>query len=259
MKSRYPFILVHGVMLKDFKFLRAFGRIEKNLNEAGFKVYTAQTDGFGTIENNAEQLKKEILEILDEENAEKINIIAHSKGGLDGKYMIENLNMREKTASLTTLCTPHKGSQIATMLLRLPDFLKRFIALWINLVYRIFGDEKPDALKVCKQLERVNGEKPQDFDGIEGVYCQSYSSTLKKSRDDFIMGIPLTFSKRLEKDFSDGLVSVDSSKFGNYRGDCIDESVSHLQILGYAAGKKKKEKIYSFYLQVLNELADFGF
>ena len=173
--------------------------------------------------------------------------------------MIENLNMREKTASLTTLCTPHKGSQIATMLLRLPDFLKRFIAFWINLVYRIFGDEKPDALQVCKQLERVNGEKPQDFDGIEGVYCQSYSSTLKKSRDDFIMGIPLTFSKRLEKDFSDGLVSVDSSKFGNYRGDCIDESVSHLQILGYAAGKKKKEKIYSFYLQVLNELADFGF
>ena len=137
MNSRYPFILVHGVMLKDFKFLRAFGRIEKNLNEAGFKVYTAQTDGFGTIENNAEQLKKEILEILDEENAEKINIIAHSKGGLDGKYMIENLNMREKTASLTTLCTPHKGSQIATMLLRLPDFLKRFIAFWINLVYRI--------------------------------------------------------------------------------------------------------------------------
>ena len=66
MNSRYPFILVHGVMLKDFKFLRAFGRIEKNLNEAGFKVYTAQTDGFGTIENNAEQLKKEILEILDE-------------------------------------------------------------------------------------------------------------------------------------------------------------------------------------------------
>lgn len=259
MKSKYPFILVHGVMLKDFKYLRAFGRIEKKLNEAGYKVYTARTDGFGTIENNAEQLKKHILQILAAENAEKINIIAHSKGGLDGKYMIENLNMGEKTASLTTLCTPHKGSQIATMLLRLPNFLKKFIAFWINFVYRVFGDEKPDALKVCKQLERVSGENPTDFDGIRGVYCQSFSSIMKKSRDDFIMGIPLTFSRRLEKDFSDGLVSVDSSKFGNYRGDCIDESVSHLQILGYAAGKKKKEKIYGFYLQVCEELANNGY
>ena len=31
-------------------------------------VYTSVTDGFGTIENNAQQLKEQILEILEKHN-----------------------------------------------------------------------------------------------------------------------------------------------------------------------------------------------
>ena len=49
MKTKYPIILVHGIVVKDFKKFKAFGKIEKILKDEGFIVYTATTDGFGTI------------------------------------------------------------------------------------------------------------------------------------------------------------------------------------------------------------------
>ena len=147
--SRYPIILVHGVLLKDFKFFKAFGRIEKILKNAGFKVYTAKTDGFGTVETNAGQLRAFVNDIRQREGAEKVNLIAHSKGGLDARYMIEHLDMADAVASLTTLCTPHRGSPIASFILRYPSWILQCIAFWINLWYRIFGDRYPNAISVC--------------------------------------------------------------------------------------------------------------
>lgn len=259
MQSKYPFILAHGIVLKDFKFFKAFGRIEKKLKNAGYSVYTAKTDGFGTIENNAEQLKKHIREILIKEGCDKVNIIAHSKGGLDAAYMIKELDMVCSVASLTTLCTPYKGSQIASLLLTLPKPVTSFMAFWVNGFYRIFGDKKPNSLQVCKQLKKCTADGENLLGVSNGVYCQSFSATMAKSRDDFIMGIPLMFNKRFDAGASDGMVTADSSKFGNYRGDCVDGSVSHLQIAGFSASKKKREKIYAFYLQLCSELSQMGF
>lgn len=253
---KYPVVLVHGIVLKDFMFFKAFGRIEKKLRRAGHTVSTAKTDGFGTIENNAAQLKTYIEKILQAEHAEKVNLIAHSKGGLDAKYMIERLGMEHAVASLTTLCTPHKGSPIASFILRAPKWILKFIAFWINLWYRIFGDKHPDSVEVCRQLALNAPEDVIDFS--PDVYCQSFSTTLEKSKDDFVMGIPLAFSRRLEKDFSDGLVSVGSSQFGNYRGNCVEGSVSHSEIVDFMAKKKKKERIYAFYTRLCDELKQMG-
>lgn len=256
MRCKYPIILTHGIVLKDIKFFKAFGRIEKILFQQGHKVYTASTDGFGPIESNAFQLKLFILKIMEKEHTNKVNIIAHSKGGLDAKYMIEQLNMETHIASLTTLCTPFKGSQIASKLLKLPKCFIYFIAFWINLIYRIFGDKYPNAYMVCKQLQSIS----QNTLGISKlVYCQSYSTTLKRSRDDFIMGIPLFFSKHWEKKPSDGLVTSESSIFGNYKGDCIDESISHSEIVDFMVKKKKREKIYHFYIDLCSDLYERGF
>ncbi len=258
MKTKYPVVLAHGIILKDFKFFRAFGKIEKILKAEGCRVYTSKTDGFGTIENNAEQLKADVLDILSSENAEKVNIIAHSKGGLDAKYMIERLGMQDKVASLTTLCTPHKGSQIATKILGFPKPIKKFIAFWVNTCYRVLGDKHPDSLKVCEQLQ--SGFFAEDvLNFSDKVYCQSYSSAMARSRDDFVMGVPYIFLKKFENDFTDGVVSVESAKFGNYRGNCTEGSVSHSEIVDFMAGKKKREKIYAFYVNLCCELAEMGF
>jgi len=259
MQTKYPIVLVHGVALKNWQVVKAFGRIGKTLQKEGYIVFSANTDGFGSIENNAKQLKSEIQEILRQVGAEKVNIIAHSKGGLDSIYMINELGMANSVASLTTLSTPHKGSGVATMMYDLPIWIKSFLAFWINLWYRIFGDKTPDALTVCEQLKLTeNGELKQSSMPNE-IYCQSYSSTLKNTRDDFLMAIPLQFSRRFDSWDTDGLVSVESAKFAEYKGNLLDESLSHSEIVGYSMKKKKREKVYAFYLHLCKELSEQGF
>lgn len=258
MKSKYPIVLVHGIMMKDIAFFRAFGRIERILKNNGYNVFTARTDGFGAIENNAVQLKAYIWKILIKYKVEKVNIIAHSKGGLDARHMIDVLGMEGKVASLTTLCTPHRGAEIASRIYKLPKPIKNFIAFWLNLVYKIFGDEHPDALRVCRELST---KAPDELylKIPDSVYCQSFSASMERSRDDFLMSIPHMFSKKFEGGPTDGLVSVSSAQFGNYRGNAVEGSVSHNEIIDFMAKKKKREKIHEFYLKLCNELSELGF
>ena len=259
MPTKYPIILVHGIMIKDFKRFRAFGKIESLIKSLGYTVYSSNHDGFGKIETNAAQIRRFIERVLRDTGAEKVNIIAHSKGGLDSLYMIDRLLMAKKVASVTFLSTPHKGSAIATKLYSLPRPVRSFIAFWINFWYKIFGDTHPDALGVCKELMRTPDNIVECFDHHDGIFMQSYSTTLERSRDDFVMGIPLIFSRRWEMDSSDGLVSLESSKYREYRGHCTDGSVSHSEIIDFMVKKKKKEKIYAFYISLLEDLSKRGY
>lgn len=258
MACKYPVILVHGLMLRHSKRFRAFGRIEKVLDDAGHNVYVATHDGFGSIETNAEQLKEFIEKVLSETGAEKVNIIGHSKGGLDSKHLITNLDMEDKIASLTTLSTPHKGSAIASLIWKLPNPIKKFIAFFINTFYKMLGDKHPDAMTACYQL-RSSDAAEETLCFSDKVYCQSFSTTLEKSRDCFVMAIPRKIYMRCEKIDNDGLVSRESAKFGNYRGECLDISVSHAQIVDFASRKKQREKIYAFYKKLCEELEEMGY
>ncbi len=260
MMSKYPILLAHGIVVKDFKYFKAFGRIEKTLKDAGYIVYTSNTDGFGTIDGNALQLKEQIQNILTLHNVDKVNIIAHSKGGLDARYMIERLDMQDSVASLTTICSPHKGSKLATKLCSLPKWLLRFVAFWLNFWYRIFGDKNPNAFEVLRQLKEIPANEYNNAVICKSVYSQSYSAIMKRSRDDFVLGIPLKIIQNVGKNNqSDGIVSVESSKWGEYKGNCLDESVSHSQIIDFMAGKKKRQKIYDFYISICEDLTKRGF
>ena len=257
--TKYPIVLVHGIALKEVKFVKAFGRIGQFLRDNGFEIYVADTDAFGAIETNAQQLRDYINNVLAQSGAEKVNVIAHSKGGLDTKYMITHLGMEDYVASLTTLCTPHRGSIVASWIWKLPGWIKRTIAWFINTFYRLFcGDKQPNALKACEQLRKVD-ESEDTLRFSERVYCQSYSTNLKRGTDCFIMGIPMKLYRHFEKIDNDGMVSRESAKFGNYRGDCLDISVSHSQIVDLFAGKDKRRHVFDFYLRLCRELAEMGF
>ena len=259
MQTKYPLVLAHGIAVRDGRIFKVFRRIRKVLREAGYVVYAAKTDAFGSIENNAAMLKTQIKEILSKENVDKVNIIAHSKGGLDAKYMIKELGMEDAVASLTTLCTPHRGSRMASWIYSRPRWVTRFLAFWINLWYRILGDKHPDALTVCRQLQLTSDDEFEQLNAPDGVYCQSYSSTMKHARDDFLMSVPLHFAHRWGEESTDGVVTAESAKFAEYRGDCIDEPLSHLEIAGINLKKKKRQKVYAFYLSVCQDLAERGF
>ena len=86
---KYPILLVHGLAAVDNAFF--WGRIPEKLEQEGIKVYHGDAEAWGTIETNAEELAKKVDEILKKEKCDKVNIIAHSKGGLDSRYLISSL------------------------------------------------------------------------------------------------------------------------------------------------------------------------
>ena len=259
MSTKYPIILAHGIAAKQLRVLNAFGKIGHELEKEGYKVYIADTDGFGAIETNAEQLKRFTQRVKAECGCDKVNIIAHSKGGLDARYMITNLGMEDSVASLTTLCTPHRGSIIASKIWELPLFIKKFIAFFIDSFYKIAcKDEHPDSIRACDQLRAVD-ESEQTLRFSYKVYCQSYSTTITKVKDCFIMALPMKLQHHYEITDSDGLVAESSAKFGKYRGNALDIPVSHVQIIDLFSKKSQKEKIYAFYKKVARELSEMGF
>ena len=257
--TKYPIILAHGIAAKQLKVLNAFGRIGEELEDGGYDVYVADTDGFGSIENNAKQLKNFIEAIKITYGCEKVNIIAHSKGGLDAKYMITHLGMEDSVASLTTLCTPHKGSIIASKIWELPMPLKKLIAFFIDMFYCLFlKDQHPDSMRACEQLraaELVDDTMQFSYK----VYCQSYSTEISEIKDCYIMGLPMKLQHHYEVMNNDGVVAEESTHFGNYRGKCLDIPVSHVQIIDLFSKKDQKEKIYEFYKKVCLELSEMGY
>ena len=239
--------------------LNAFGKIGEELEKEGYKVYVADTDGFGSIENNAKQLKRFIKRVMSETGAEKVNIIAHSKGGLDAKYMITKLDMEDSVASLTTLCTPHRGSIIASKIWTLPMPIKKLCAFFIDMFYCLFcHDEHPDSMRACEQLRAID-EIEETLQFSYKVYCQSYSTSIESVKDCYIMALPMKLQHHFEITDNDGMVSEESAQFGCYRGKCLDIPVSHVQIIDLFSKKSQKEKIYAFYKQVCFELSEMGF
>ena len=257
-ETKYPIVLVHGMVLKDFKLFRAFRKIKDFLLKENIKVYVTNQDGVGSIENNAKQIKEEILKILEKENVEKVNIIAHSKGGLDSRYMISKLGMDKYVASLTTLSTPHRGSKLSTKLLSMPKWCAKFIAFWVNLFYKINKDKNPDILKLGYQLKDDTMEKfNQEILNSPNVYYQSYSSDLSNKKS-FLMFIPHLITKKLENVSTDGIVSIESSVWGEYKGN-MKNNYDHAQMVGVYGTNKTLEEVSKFYLDIIENLKQQGF
>lgn len=256
--TKYPVVLVHGMMVKDFSLWPAFRGITDFLRKQNVTVYVSHQDGLGTIAHNATQLKEEIEAILKKEDCDKVNLIAHSKGGLDSRYMISQLSMSNHVASLTTLSTPHHGSGLSAKLLQMPVFLAKVIAFATNTGYKFLGDQKPDILRLGQEL---TAEAMHDFNSavpnIPSVYYQSYSSTAPHKKA-FLRFIPYQISRYCEQDDTDGVVAVKSSQWGNYRGS-MDAELDHFKMVGVYGSKKKLIGVGLFYLHIIQELRNMGF
>ena len=91
-----------------------FRYVGRALAARGFEVRETSVSFAGGLERRARDLQRAVGRILGPGNPQgKVNIIAHSMGGLDARYMIARLGMAERVASLVTIGTPHLGSSFA--------------------------------------------------------------------------------------------------------------------------------------------------
>ena len=111
-------MLVHGLGFHDDRGIKNWGRIPDALRKEGCKVFFGNQDGNATVEQNGRLLAQRIKAILKKTGAEKMNLIAHSKGGMEARYAISALGMDRFVASLTTIATPHNGSRTMDFLMK---------------------------------------------------------------------------------------------------------------------------------------------
>ncbi|MBR7133646.1 MAG: triacylglycerol lipase [Clostridia bacterium] len=214
--TKYPILMVHGVFFRDTRFFNYWGRIPKELETNGATIFYGNHPSAASIADSAAYLKMRIEEITEKNGVDKVNIIAHSKGGLDCRCAISKLGVAKRVASLTTINTPHRGCLFADYLLtKIPSEVKNKVAKTYNSTVKKFGEANPDFLAAVNDLtvaycNRLNSEliTPQE------VYCQSVGSVMAKAKGG---KFPLNFSYHLVKHFSgenDGLVNEKSFKWG---------------------------------------------
>lgn len=105
------------------------GWIPAELEAAGATIYYGNHQSAASVADSGKELADRIIEIVRETGCQKVNIIAHSKGGLDSRYAISRLGMDKYVASLITINTPHRGCVFADYLLnKIPQSAKDKVA-----------------------------------------------------------------------------------------------------------------------------------
>ena len=264
-RTKYPLLLVHGVFFRDFDHFNYWGRIPEELKRNGAVIFYGEHNSAAAVKDSAVELEKRIKEIVQQTGCGKVNIIAHSKGGLDSRAAVSMTSAGQYVASLTTISTPHRGCEFADYLLgEIPEEEQQVIASGYNTVASKLGDRDPDFLAAvydltsekCKERNDVVHDDPN-------VFYQSVGSVLHGASSG---QFPLNFTYHLVKYFdgeNDGLVGVDSFEWGSslnmIRLEKKGRGISHGDMIDLNRENIDGLDIREFYVQLVSGLREKGF
>lgn len=262
-KTKYPILLVHGVFFRDYKYFNYWGRIPKELEANGAKIYYGNHQSALPVNQSGIEIAERIKVIVQTTGCEKVNIIAHSKGGLDTRYAISCCDCAEYVASLTTISTPHRGCEFVDFLLnKLPEKAKTDIAESYNNALRKFG-ETPDFLSAVKDLTYESCQELNNtMQDSDKVFYQSVGSKQNKARNGrFPTNLSYTFVRFFDKE-NDGLVSKDSFIWGNnflYLTVKGNRGISHADTIDLNRENIPDFDVREFYVKLVSDLKQKGF
>ncbi len=244
----YPIILAHGIARFDvgwselFKLdnqddpfldlFHYFKGIRTMLKKHGFVVYHSSVGWAQSVDKRAEQLRQNVQHVLELTGVEKVNIIAHSMGGLDARHMLFNDRKKgrihQRIASITTIGTPHLGTSFADRGIsehgELVEILKK-----LSLDIAGFKDLTRSA---CLEFNE-NAEVKAFEDEIENtIEIRAYTGS---AGIDNVLGIlrkPYRIIKE-EEGANDGLVAVDSALWSRAQEKRVWENTDHLNELAW--------------------------
>ena len=262
--TKYPILLVHGVFFRDSKLLNYWGRVPAELEKNGAVIYYGEQQSASSVSESAKELAERIEKIVKETGCEKVNIIAHSKGGLDSRYAISKLGGGKYVASLTTINTPHRGCIFAEHLLgKAPEKLVRTIENTYNAAFRKLGDPNPDFMAAVKNLtnsfcEEFNREVPN----AEEVMYQSFGSKSARARSGrFPLNVSYPVVKKFDGD-NDGLVALTSAEWGEKFTPLYptgNRGITHADVIDLNREDFKGFDVREFYVQTVAELKSKGY
>ena len=107
-----PVLLIHGYA-EDAAIWKKW---EDLLKKDGIQFFTItfkdSDDKCGSAEQHAKELEKRVQDVKQQSSAQKINIVGHSKGGLDARVFLDITDTKD-VANLIMIGTPNAGSPAA--------------------------------------------------------------------------------------------------------------------------------------------------
>ncbi|KAF9020323.1 alpha/beta-hydrolase [Hymenopellis radicata] len=231
--------------------------IKEVLEANGAEVLITRVPATSSPIDRAKVLEQKISEVYP---GRSVHLIGHSMGGLDCRYLTSMLPQRKFTVlSITTIATPHRGSAFADYFLatlganRMPSFLNI-----LDMLPNGGGDGKAFEFLTLENM-RVFNEHVKD---VEGVKYFSWGASYDPG---FVDTWKWSHSVMMDKEGpNDGLVSVESAKWGTYLGTL--EHVNHLDLVGWIntarykwasmTGREIKFRPATFYLGIADMLAE---
>ncbi|KAF4494178.1 triacylglycerol lipase [Fusarium agapanthi] len=263
---KYPIVLAHGLfgfaelrLSPYFPAVEYWHGIRDALTAQGATVLTPTVPPSSSIADRATALRSAL-----EAHApmpEAVTIVAHSMGGLDARYMLSHLApLPFRVAAVVTVATPHRGSAFADYLL---DEEVSPLHHYLPQLYQTFekaglGTAAFSQLTRCYMAEEFNPNTPDQPD----VRYFSYGAAVERPALLSPFRHPHAVMTQAEGP-NDGLVSVESSHWGTYKGTLL--GVSHLDLINWSnrvgwtvrewMGIKKNFNAIAFYLDIADMLA----
>lgn len=243
--TRHPILLAHGYLGFDSigvaRSRREYFRgVRGRLEASGYSVHVARVAPAASVVLRAAQLKRQI----DDLGADRVNIIAHSMGGLDARYAISRLGLGDRVASLTTVGTPHRGTPIA-------DTGAQWLGEWRS-VRRILDSCGAN----IDGLYDLTTERMAAFNGAvldaPGVLYSSVIGAVERSATEINALLAPGYSYlRKTSGSNDGIVPADSQRWGQVIGH-VD--ADHWEQIGWFGSFDAAR----FYAVLAEHLADWG-
>lgn len=240
--AQYPIVLVHG-FLGNGELANFNTAIVEGLEKDGHTVVRASVPPLGSVAIRAKALAHDVDATLASTGASKVNLIAHSMGGLDARELVSVLGYGDRVASVTTISTPHRGARVADVALGLVSGAREE-------ALDTFGkliDENADTVDVKGALHDLSEANADAFAAAHPddarVYYQSWAGVSSlfaipnpadkaacegklvahAGRADLMSPILAPAAPIVahgKADPNDGFVLVSSAKHGNFRG-CV--------------------------------------
>ncbi|KAI9190193.1 hypothetical protein H9P43_001626 [Blastocladiella emersonii ATCC 22665] len=272
----HPIVLCHGLFGFDRKGPDMFPQLQVHywrgisdaLRDAGAKLYIARVPSAGNVHSRAQALR----DFLERNQIRDANLVAHSMGGLDCRYMLAKLGAPPGTRvhSLTTISTPHRGSPMMDWFAMVfgvsknlgheahhPDVeaLRRFDPYRSHPLARLMAavDFPAYANLTTWYATHIFNPAVPDVDGVQYFsYGASYPIPAWAP-----LRIPYEIVKAKEGE-NDGLVSLDSARWGTWLG-VLPADHWGVRGAGLSARLNRDFDVPGFYLSHATKLSRLGF
>lgn len=259
--TRYPVVLMHGFgAVANLMKGGVLHHEAMHLRQHGIWAYSPHVNPYDTIATRGEAWADRLDRVLDETGAEKVSLVGFSSGGLDARYLIGSLGRAEQVAALVTVSTPHHGSPVMDAVFAQSDRLRGWAVAFMDFVGRAaYEREAPHVEEALRELtpdyvcHTFNPDHPDHPD----IYYASYAGCAGRGTDTPISPALIVPNRLLydAEGINDGLVAVESAKWGDFRGTL---AADHGRQVGFrlALGDFDSK---AFFLQVAQDLAARGF